>query len=97
MPTALPRRQALTGFRKPAKKKFVAGAVAAVALAAAGHARAADDVVVTKAAPAPSAYDWSGFYVGGHVAYDWGRGTSTLSNPNPTPVGDLFGSLYGGI
>jgi high affinity Mn2+ porin len=99
MPTALPRRTALTDFCKPdsARKTFVAGAVAAMALTAAGHARAGDDTVVTKAARAPAAYDWSGFYVGGHVAYDWGRGTSTLSDPKPTPVGDSFGSLYGGI
>ena len=46
---------------------------------------------------APSAYDWTGFYAGGHVAYGFGRATSTLSNPNPTVVGNPFGSQYGGL
>ena len=54
----------------------------------------------TKAAPNwpyTTAYDWSGFYVGGHVAYSLGQATSTLSDPNPTVVGNAFSSLYGGV
>jgi high affinity Mn2+ porin len=79
MPTASSRRSASTDFHKPvgAKKNIVAGAVAVVALAAAGHARAADDIVVTKAAPALTAYDWSGFYAGGHLGYAWGSSNFT--------------------
>ena len=42
-------------------------------------------------------FDWSGWYVGGHVAYSLGRGTSTLSDPDPISVGELFSSLYGGV
>ena len=38
-----------------------------------------------------------GFYVGGHVGLSQGRGTSTLSDPNPFSVGNSFGSLYGGV
>ena len=34
------------------------------------------------AAPAPS-YNWSGFYIGGHVGYAWGEG-DTLFEPLPT-------------
>jgi high affinity Mn2+ porin len=44
-----------------------------------------------------SAFDWSGFYFGGHVGYSSGRGTSTLSDATPTSVGDSFSSLFGGI
>ena len=81
-------------------KTFVLGAIVGMTLATAGGA-AADDIMATKAAPiqyaVPSTYDWTGFYVGGHVGLSWGRGTSTLSNPNPISVGDLFGSLYGGL
>ncbi len=65
-----------------------------------GSTKAVDAAdVLTKAPPptAPSEYDWTGFYVGGHVAFSQGRGTSTLSNPDPTSVGDSFGSLYGGV
>ena len=81
-------------------KTFVLGAIVGMTLATAGGA-AADDIMATKAAPiqyaVPSTYDWTGFYVGGHVGLSWGRGTSTLSNPNPISVGDSFGSLYGGL
>ena len=78
---------------------FVAG-IALFALA--GHAHAAD-LSGPMPAKAPSApppapdYDWTGFYVGGHVAYGMGRGTSTLSDPNLNLVGDSFSSLYGGV
>ena len=44
-----------------------------------------------------SRFDWSGWYVGGHVGLSQGRGTSTLSDPNPLSAGDSFGSLYGGV
>ncbi|MGA2895558.1 MAG: carbohydrate porin [Xanthobacteraceae bacterium] len=50
-----------------------------------------------KAPVAPVPYDWTGFYVGGHAAFSVGRGTSTLSDPNPTGVGDSFSSLFGGV
>ena len=41
-------------------------------------------------------YDWSGFYVGGHVGYGRGYGRNILSDPNPT-AGSSFGSLFGGL
>ena len=50
-----------------------------------------------KAPRAPSTYDWSGFYVGGNIGYSMGRGSSTLSDPNPTAFSNPFGSLYGGL
>jgi len=77
----------------------IAGSTAAILVALAGSAGATDGVIPTKAAPIPyaDAFDWTGFYVGGHVAYGLGRGTSTLSDPNPIKVGDSFSSLYGGL
>src|SRR5271169_572444 len=53
----------------------------------------------TKAPPqaAPVPYDWTGFYVGGHVAYSLGHATHTLSDPAPSGVGNAFSSLYGGV
>ena len=81
--------------------KFILGAVIGVTLATAEQARAADDIMVTKAPPIPSGissgYEWAGFYVGGHVAYSLGRADSTLSDPAPTPSSNAFGSLYGGL
>jgi len=50
-------------------KQFLCAAAFA-ALAAAGSARAADmPVKAPPMAPAPAAFDWSGFYIGGHVGY----------------------------
>ena len=97
MPTALSRRSTQTDVRNPvrkpdrAKKKIVAGAVAVVALAAAGHARA-DDLLVTKAAPAPAAYDWTGFYAGGHLGYAWGSSNFT-DNATGAPAPAVSGTL----
>src|SRR5258708_30614282 len=42
-------------------------------------------------------YDWSGFYVGGHVGYGRGYGRSTLFDPSPTAAVSSFGSLFGGM
>ena len=60
-----------------------------------GPARAGDSTASQNGAQ--SRFDWSGWYVGGHVAESLGRGTSTLSDPNPALVGDSFSSFYGGV
>ena len=66
-------------------------------IALAGRAEA-DDTSGAMPVKAPArSYDWNGFYVGGHIANGAGRGTGTLSDPNPTLVGNSFGSLYGGM
>ena len=66
-------------------------------IALAGRAEA-DDLSGAMPVKAPArSYDWNGFYVGGHIANGAGRGTGTLSDPNPTLVGNSFGSLYGGM
>ena len=79
----------------------IAGSTAAILVALAGSAGAADGVVPTKAAPISSsaspAYDWSGLYAGGHVAYSVGRANSTLSDPDPTASTNPFNSQYGGL
>jgi high affinity Mn2+ porin len=75
----------------------VRGAVVAgiVLVALASDATAAD--VAVKASPPPSTYDWSGLYVGGHVAYSLGGVTSTLSDPAPTGAENSFSSIHGGV
>ena len=79
------------------KGLFFAGIVL---IALGGCARAADlwGTMSAKALPAPAPYyDWTGFYVGGHVAYSMGRATSTLTDLSPSVVGNAFSSLYGGV
>ncbi len=62
------------------------------------HAGDAGGQMPLKAPPALAPYyDWTGFYVGGHVAYSLGRVNSTLSDPDPTASSNSFGSLYGGV
>jgi len=79
------------------KGLFFAGIVL---IALGGCARAADlsGAMSVKALPAPAPYyDWTGFYVGAHVAYSMGRATSTLTDSSPSVVGNAFSSLYGGV
>jgi high affinity Mn2+ porin len=58
------------------RRLFLAG-VSLTAFAAC--ARASDVNLPTKAPTAPVAYDWSGFYIGGHLGYAWGDSTWTAS------------------
>jgi high affinity Mn2+ porin len=73
----------------------------ALVVIASGKSAAADDIIVTKApaisSSATFAYDWSGFYAGGHVAFSVGRANSTLSDPGPTASTNPFNSQYGGL
>ena len=56
--------------------------VSLMALAGASHADAADlsGALPTKAPPPAAAYDWTGFYVGGHVGYAGGSSHWATSN-----------------
>ena len=61
-----------------------------VALASAfdSSSRAADLIGQLPSQAPPSVaipFDWSGFYVGGHVGYGRGYGGNTLFDPNPAP------------
>jgi high affinity Mn2+ porin len=73
-------------------------AALASGLTMSAHADDAGGQMPLKAPPALAPYyDWTGFYVGGHVAYSLGRVNSTLSDPDPTASSNSFGSLYGGV
>jgi high affinity Mn2+ porin len=50
-----------------------------------------------KAPPAIANYDWSGFYVGGHVGYGRGNGRDTLFDSGPSAADSSSGSLFGGM
>jgi len=79
------------------KGLLVAG-VCLIALASRAHADDRSGLILVKAPVAPVPYyDWTGFYVGGHVAYSLGRVNSTLFDPDPTASSNSFGSLYGGL
>jgi outer membrane immunogenic protein len=81
-------------------KKFLLGTVALIALGATVPALAADMAArpaYTKApAYAQPIYNWTGFYIGGHVggAFDGNNGFNTVNNNNSN--GRFLGGLQGG-
>jgi outer membrane immunogenic protein len=63
---------------------------AAAALAVASSANAADIAPTYKAPPpAPVAYNWTGFYIGGQVGYGWGETGAT-----PTGIAGLVAQPF---
>src|SRR6516164_6459065 len=62
---------------------------AAFALASVGNAEAADMKLKAPPPSVPSAYDWTGFYVGGHLGIAWGNSNWTTA-PNLSGALDLF-------
>jgi outer membrane immunogenic protein len=94
-------------------KTLSAAAIVSLGLAALVPAAAtAADIAqpVYKAAPVAAAYDWNGFYAGGHVGYGWGRFDHSLAGLGPDWAGPLpaflnthlspdlkDGSLLGGL
>ena len=76
------------------KKKMLAISVAAVAAAAAGSAAAADlprGPAPYYYPPAPSIYNWSGFYAGLNLGYEWSNVTSSSVNPAGIAGGGQLG------
>ncbi len=74
--------------------------LATAALAALVHDRAAAADLPSlpiKAPARPTAYDWSGWYFGGHVGYGRGTSDATVWDPAATPGGNPFGGLTGGV
>jgi high affinity Mn2+ porin len=79
------------GLGGVAVKKFVLAAVIAVLLMTVERALAADGIMPTKAPAPAAAYDWSGFYVGGHAGY--ALGGSNFSATQGAGLLDLSGSV----
>src|SRR5215472_882213 len=70
------------------------GSIVAVALLASTGAQAADALIPTKTRPFVAAYDWSGFYVGGHVGAGFSYRNWTLSDGALAEAGDA--AMLGG-
>lgn len=87
---------------------IMAGAIAMPAcLPPSAYAADLSAVLPTKAAPslAPAAYDWTGFYLGAHLGYAWGRSrfagpagvTGALDLYQPYDAFKNTGSYFGGL
>jgi high affinity Mn2+ porin len=71
---------------------------AIAAVAAVDPAVAADQPVLPIKAPTKSpAYDWNGFYFGGHVGYGQGRANATVTDPAVTSLANTFGGNIAGV
>ena len=80
---------------RPIRWLHSAGCAALIALAATAGAPAADNLLIT-AATIPPAYDWAGFYVGGHVGLTRGTTQVALFDQGPSSSSNTFGSGYAG-
>jgi len=94
-----------SGFGAYMRGAFLVGVVL-LALVRSTVAADLSSVLAMKAppAPVPAAYDWSGFYLGGHLGYAWGN--SNWTTPGVSGSLDLFqpfdvfaetGSYFGGL
>src|SRR6187549_1578886 len=87
-------------WRLPIMKKFLLATVALIALGATVPALAADMAArpYTKAAPAVYApiYNWTGFYIGGHVGGAFGGSNGFLGTTNNDSDGRFLGGLQAG-
>jgi high affinity Mn2+ porin len=74
-------------MRNVMKRTYIFGSTTLVALATCSIAPAADLPVSypVKAPPVPSLYDWTGFYVGGHVGLAFGSSPFTANAPGAPP------------
>jgi outer membrane immunogenic protein len=72
------------------KKMIYAAAFAVMAAGAAGAADLPRSAPYYQA-PVPAAYNWSGWYVGANVGYQWGKTTN-----NPTRPSGIEGGVQGG-
>ena len=80
-------------------RRFLECALAGAAFGAltfGSPARAAD--IPLKAPHLRPAFDWSGFYIGGHTGYGRGMSSAVLSDPLPVSVtGSVFSGVIGGV
>src|SRR5215813_13997342 len=78
--------------------KYLLGSVALATLAMTEPVSAADAPTLPAKAPARApAYDWNGFYFGGHVGYGSGQASTTVWDPAPTPGTNTFGGAIAGV
>ena len=75
------------------------GGLAALGTLALGlsPARAADLPLKAPALAPPAVFDWSGFYLGAHTGYAFGRASTALSDPATTFARHNIGSAIAGV
>jgi high affinity Mn2+ porin len=83
--------------RVKANRTCLIASAALGALALGEPARAADLKLPVKAPYLQAAFDWTGFYIGGHTGYSRGSNSATLWDPLPTATSGNFSGVIGGV
>ena len=82
------------------KRRSLEHALAGVALAALALGfppQAADIKLPAKAPYLCPVFDWTGFYIGGHIGYGRGSSNATLADPDIATSSKVFSGLIGGV
>src|SRR5436309_2963177 len=75
--------------------QHVLAGAAAGAIMLASPALAAD--LPVKAPQYRPAFDWSGFYIGGHTGYSRGASSAVLTDPLIAATSNIFSGVIGGV
>jgi len=91
-------RDGIVGICVAISLAFAVGLPATFATAQAADATVPPPQLPLKAPPAPaSSFDWTGFYVGGHVGYSRGNARVNLVDDDVTNFSHAFGSVTAGL
>src|SRR5436190_18321551 len=83
--------------RGKSNRSYLIASAALGALAFGAPAIAADLKLPVKAPYLQPVFDWTGFYIGGHTGYSYGRNSAVLWDPAPTAVSGNFSGVIGGV
>src|SRR3954462_10016539 len=83
--------------RGKSNQSYLIASAALGALAIGAPAIAADLKLPVKAPYLQPVFDWSGFYIGGHTGYSYGRNSAVLWDPVPTAATGNFSGVIGGV
>ena len=83
----------MTGNRRSLELALAGAALGALAL---GNPALAADMPV-KAPHLRPAFDWSGFYIGGHTGYGRGTSSAVLSDPLSVSTNSVVSGVIGGV
>src|ERR1700756_2320031 len=69
----------------------ISGAIAIMPGTAATAADVLPSEAVTASYTEPAAFDWTGFYLGGHMGYAWGKSNWSAAQPGQPSISGSFG------
>ena len=83
--------------RVKSNRTYLIASAALGALTLGASAQAADLKLPVKAPYWQAAFDWTGFYIGGHTGYSRGSNSAVLWDPLPAATSGNFSGVIGGV